>query len=68
MPGLRPRIYNKDLVSELHVCPKCAHHFRMRPPIGCGCSSTAVSGPSTIAGLRSTDPLAFTDTKPYATG
>jgi acetyl-CoA carboxylase carboxyl transferase subunit beta len=57
-------IYNKELVANLQVCPQCAHHFRL--------SATdrlkmLFDGPWTEFdnGLRSTDPLQFTDTKPY---
>lgn len=57
-------IYNKDLAASLSVCPKCAHHFRL----------TAAERLRTLfdgewqehyAGLTSTDPLRFTDTKAY---
>jgi acetyl-CoA carboxylase carboxyl transferase subunit beta len=57
-------IYNKDLAASLSVCPKCAHHFRL----------TAAERLRTLfdgewqehdAGLTSTDPLSFTDTKAY---
>jgi acetyl-CoA carboxylase carboxyl transferase subunit beta len=57
-------IYNKDLLANLQVCPKCAHHFRM----------TAAERLASLfdgewqefdTGLSSTDPLAFVDTKPY---
>src|SRR5215475_831508 len=63
-PGCSQIIYNKDLATNLHVCPKCAHHFR-------------VSAAERLKmlfdgdwveydkGLVSTDPLSFTDTKPY---
>ena len=63
-PGCSQIIYNKDLATNLNVCPKCAHHFR----IG------AVERLRTLfdgewieydKGLVSTDPLSFTDTKPY---
>ena len=57
-------IYNKDLAASLQVCPKCAHHFRI------GATERLqmlFDGEWTEhdAGLRSTDPLKFTDTKPY---
>jgi acetyl-CoA carboxylase carboxyl transferase subunit beta len=57
-------IYNKELVTSIQVCPKCAHHFRL------GASerlNMLFDGTWTErdAGLRSTDPLTFTDTKPY---
>src|SRR3981081_177306 len=32
-PGCAQIIYNKDLATNLHVCPKCAHHFRVRPHV-----------------------------------
>ena len=58
-------IYNKELVASLQVCPKCAHHFRL------GATERLTSlfdGKWTErdAGLRSTDPLKFTDTKKYS--
>ena len=28
-PDCSQIIYNKDLAANLHVCPKCAHHFRL---------------------------------------
>jgi acetyl-CoA carboxylase carboxyl transferase subunit beta len=63
-PGCAQVIYNKDLQANLHVCPKCAHHFRM----------TAAERLRMLFDgewqeyddrLVSTDPLAFHDTKPY---
>jgi acetyl-CoA carboxylase carboxyl transferase subunit beta len=63
-PGCAQAIYNKDLAASHSVCPKCAHHFR----IG------AVERLRMLLDgewfehdreLQSTDPLAFTDTKPY---
>jgi acetyl-CoA carboxylase carboxyl transferase subunit beta len=63
-PACAQVIYNKDLQASLQVCPKCAHHFRM----------TAVERLRSLfdgpweehdAGLASTDPLGFTDTKAY---
>ena len=63
-PGCAQILYNKDLVANLSVCPKCAHHFRL----------TARERLRTMFdgeweefdnSLVSTDPLGFTDTKPY---
>ncbi|HMF97887.1 MAG TPA: acetyl-CoA carboxylase, carboxyltransferase subunit beta [Vicinamibacterales bacterium] len=63
-PGCQQAIYNKDLAGNLHVCPKCGHHFRIN----------AVERLRLLfdgdwvehdRDLVSTDPLAFTDTKPY---
>jgi acetyl-CoA carboxylase carboxyl transferase subunit beta len=57
-------VYNKDLQAALHVCPKCGHHFRMNAAERLG---MLFDGPwqEHDAGLMSTDPLHFTDTKPY---
>ena len=65
-PSCSEIIYNKDLAGTLNVCPKCAHHFRV---------SAAERLKMLFDGswqefdehLRSTDPLDFTDTKPYRT-
>jgi len=63
-PGCAQIIYNKDLTANLSVCPKCAHHFRL----------TAAERLRTLfddewteydRDLASTDPLHFTDLKPY---
>jgi acetyl-CoA carboxylase carboxyl transferase subunit beta len=63
-PSCGDVIYNKDLAASLSVCTKCAHHFRL----------TAAERLRTLfdgewrehdGGLLSTDPLKFTDTKPY---
>jgi acetyl-CoA carboxylase carboxyl transferase subunit beta len=63
-PGCARILYAKDLAQNLSVCPKCAHHFRM----------TAAERLRSLfddtwteydPGLVSTDPLRFTDTKPY---
>jgi acetyl-CoA carboxylase carboxyl transferase subunit beta len=58
-------LYNKDLAQNLHVCPKCGYHFRMG---ALERLRTLFDGPWTEydCGLMSTDPLKFSDTKPYA--
>ena len=57
-------IYNKDLATNLSVCPKCAHHFRISSAERI---KTLFDGEwvEHDANLTSTDPLNFTDTKPY---
>jgi acetyl-CoA carboxylase carboxyl transferase subunit beta len=64
-PGCAQLIYKNDLEQNLNVCPKCAHHFR----IGAAERLRALldDGKYTehFANLTSTDPLQFTDTKPY---
>ena len=63
-PGCAQVIYNKDLAANVSVCPKCGHHFRL----------TAAERLRMLfdgawmefdKDLVSTDPLVFTDTKPY---
>jgi acetyl-CoA carboxylase carboxyl transferase subunit beta len=57
-------IYNKDLLANLNVCPKCTHHF--------GLSANErlrmlFDGDWQVydTDLVSNDPLSFTDNKPY---
>jgi acetyl-CoA carboxylase carboxyl transferase subunit beta len=62
--GCRAIIFKPDLEANLNVCPKCQHHFkigaRQRIDILLEPGYELVDG-----GLRSTDPLNFTDVKPY---
>src|ERR1039458_6019039 len=62
--GCRQPIFKPDLEANLNVCPKCRHHFKIgaRQRIGLLLEPgyELVDG-----GLRSTDPLNFTDLKPY---
>ncbi len=63
-PGCAQVIYNKDLATNLNVCPKCAHHFRVNAleRLRMLFDDTWVEYDK---GLVSTDPLGFVDTKPY---
>ena len=63
-PSCGRAIYNKDLVEHSQVCDKCGHHFRMSAAERL---RLLLDGEWTEhdAGLRSLDPLKFTDTKPY---
>src|ERR1700704_2915904 len=65
-PDCAQVIYNKDLAANLSVCPKCAHHFRINATERL---RMLFDGERTEfdKGLVSTDPLDFTDTKPYKT-
>jgi acetyl-CoA carboxylase carboxyl transferase subunit beta len=63
-PGCQQAIYNKDLAGNMNVCPKCGHHFR----IGAAERLRMLFDDDWIEydrDLVSTDPLKFTDTKPY---
>ena len=63
-PGCRATIWKADLEANLNVCPKCGHHFklgaRQRIEALLDAGYELVDG-----GLRSTDPLNFSDVKPY---
>ncbi|MGA2673660.1 MAG: acetyl-CoA carboxylase, carboxyltransferase subunit beta [Terracidiphilus sp.] len=62
--GCRAIIFKADLEANLNVCPKCHHHFkigaRQRIDLLLEPGYELVDG-----GLRSTDPLNFTDVKSY---
>jgi len=62
--GCRQTIWKAELAANLNVCPKCQHHFkigaRQRIDLLLEPGYEMVDG-----GLRSTDPLNFTDIKPY---
>ena len=59
-------IYNKELADNLNVCPKCAHHFRIGAFDRLRMLFDEGAWTEYDRGLVSTDPLHFTDTKPYA--
>jgi acetyl-CoA carboxylase carboxyl transferase subunit beta len=65
-PGCAQAIYNKDLAASLHVCPTCAHHFRLGAADRLRLLFDDGRWTEHDPGLVSTDPLAFVDTKPYA--
>ena len=62
--GCREIIWKANLLANLNVCPKCQHHFKMgarqRIDLLLDPGYELVDG-----GLRSNDPLNFTDIKPY---
>ncbi|HZB88640.1 MAG TPA: acetyl-CoA carboxylase, carboxyltransferase subunit beta [Terracidiphilus sp.] len=63
-PGCRQAIFKADLQANLSVCTKCDHHFK----IGARERIDLLLEPGyelVDGGLRSTDPLNFTDIKPY---
>jgi acetyl-CoA carboxylase carboxyl transferase subunit beta len=61
----RTIVFRKDLEENVHVCPKCQFHFRMNARQRL---ELLLDGRWTEhdAGMTSTDPLKFVDTKPYA--
>jgi acetyl-CoA carboxylase carboxyl transferase subunit beta len=63
-PGCGEVLYNKDLAANSHVCPKCAHHFRMGADDRLRLLFDG-AWEEHDRGLVSLDPLQFTDTKRY---
>src|SRR5215470_13204705 len=61
----RAIVFRKDLEANLLVCPKCQFHFKMAAKKRL---EMLLDGRWTEhdAGMSSTDPLKFADTKPYA--
>ncbi|HMD06531.1 MAG TPA: acetyl-CoA carboxylase, carboxyltransferase subunit beta [Candidatus Acidoferrum sp.] len=59
-------VFRKDLEANLYVCPKCQFHFKMsaKQRLEMLLDSRWTEHD---AGMTSTDPLKFVDTKPYAT-
>ncbi len=64
-PSCSRVIYNKELVAALQVCPHCAHHFRMSASDRLKALFDGERWTDHDPGLRSLDPLKFTDTKSY---
>jgi acetyl-CoA carboxylase carboxyl transferase subunit beta len=64
-PGCSQIIYHKDFATNLNVCPKCAHHFRVSAAERLRMLFDGGSWTEYDKGLVSMDPLAFSDTKPY---
>jgi len=58
-------LYREKLAQNLHVCPKCGYHFRVSAEDYIQLLSDEGSFEETDAGMRSADPLNFTDLKPY---
>src|SRR5947208_553335 len=58
-------IYNKELAANLNVCPKCSHHFRLPAADRLRMLFDDAGWTEYDKDLVSTDPLQFTDTKPY---
>ena len=63
--GCRQIVWKKDLEDNLNVCPKCDRHFRVDARMRL---AQLLDGDYETfdMGLASTDPLKFTDLKPYA--
>lgn len=63
--GCRQIIWKKELEENLNVCTKCNAHFRIDAPTRLLLLLDEDSIETTEENLASTDPLNFTDTRPY---
>jgi acetyl-CoA carboxylase carboxyl transferase subunit beta len=62
----RQVIWKKDLDANLQVCPKCDRHFRIDAETRINLLLDEDTIDEFDSNLASTDPLKFTDMKPYA--
>jgi acetyl-CoA carboxylase carboxyl transferase beta subunit len=64
-PGCGSHYRDDELAASLRVCPQCGHHF----PVGARDRISQLADPGSFAEedaeLRSADPLAFFDLRPY---
>ncbi len=63
--GCRQIIWRKDIEETLHCCPKCGHHFRIDARTRLNYLFDDGKWTEHDAELVSTDPLEFSDAKPY---
>jgi acetyl-CoA carboxylase carboxyl transferase subunit beta len=63
--GCRQIIWKKELEENLNVCPKCSAHFRIDAAARLMLLLDEDGIETTEENLASTDPLKFTDTRPY---
>ncbi|WP_321473196.1 acetyl-CoA carboxylase, carboxyltransferase subunit beta [uncultured Paludibaculum sp.] len=63
--GCRQIIWRKDLEETLQCCPKCGHHFRIDARTRLNYLLDGGVWQEHDAGMTSSDPLEFVDSKPY---
>jgi acetyl-CoA carboxylase carboxyl transferase subunit beta len=64
-PGCGSHYRDDELAQTLRVCPQCGHHFRVRARERIEQLADEGSFAEEDADLRSADPLAFFDLRPY---
>ena len=65
MPGCGSHYRDDELAENLRVCPQCGHHFPVRARERIEQLADPGSFVEEDADLRSADPLAFFDLRPY---
>ena len=63
--GCEEMLLKREVDDNLKVCPKCGHHFRIGAVERIELTLDDEEWAELDAGLASTDPLHFVDTKPY---
>jgi len=62
--GCREVVYTKEIDKNLHICPKCGHHFRL--DVEARLALLLDGEPKELFDrIRPTDPLGFVDSKRY---
>src|SRR5947209_6444693 len=64
-PACEAFVYHKRLKRNLHVCPECNHHFRLRLDQRLEQLLDEGSYEELVGDLESIDVLSFVDSKPY---
>jgi acetyl-CoA carboxylase carboxyl transferase subunit beta len=62
----REILYHREVSDNHHVCPKCGYHFRLSADERLAMLLDSGRSKRLFARVRSSDPLGFTDSKPYA--
>ena len=61
----REILYHREVSDNLHVCPRCSHHFRIAAELRLRQLFDGGRFKVLYPRVRSTDPLGFVDSKPY---
>jgi len=65
-PDCENMIYRKQVDEKFGLCPDCGYHFRLTARRRIQSLVDEGSFEEYLAGIRSSDPLVFTDRRPYA--
>jgi acetyl-CoA carboxylase carboxyl transferase subunit beta len=62
----REILYHREVSENLHVCPRCGHHFHIAADARLKMLFDGGKYKRLFTRVRSADPLGFVDSKPYA--